>query len=54
VIREGLLKGAYSLVESGVAASFDSKRLAIYGQLAKGTVEEREEWCEHWHDVSFR
>ena len=53
-IREGPLKGPYSLVESGVDPSFAAGQLATYKQVAEGAAEKREEWCRHWHDENDR
>jgi hypothetical protein len=53
-IRQGPLKGAYSLVESGIDPSFAAKELATYNQVAAGNAEEREEWCQYWHDENDR
>ena len=50
-IREGPLKGEVhsSLVESGIDPSFAAEQLATYKEVAEGSAEEREEWCQSWH-----
>ena len=53
-IREGPLKGAQALVENGIDPSFAAEQLLTYKEIAEGSDELREMWCQSWHHENDR